>query len=271
MRALPAAFALILSLAQLAVVSPALAQSGTDDRARELFENGARLYDEGLYDEAIQAWQAAHGLSPDKHLLLFNMANAYERLGRYQEALDYLNRYRALAPNDERETLERRMRSIERRIAEIKERATSGGGGDPLLDSGQSQMTVKSTSGGGGGATTGPNPGGLALVVGGGVGLAVGGVFGGLALSERRAAQAMCVQSPGDALLCPSEAKIHIDNDRTYSLVSDIAFIAGGVALGAGVIVWVVDATSGGNKTSNLRLIPSGGPQGAAVTLTGRF
>jgi tetratricopeptide (TPR) repeat protein len=87
------------------------------ERARELYENGARLYDEGLYEEAIAAFEAAYQASglPEMH---FNIANAYERLGKWQQALDSLNRYRAFAPSEERETLDRRMRNLERRIAE---------------------------------------------------------------------------------------------------------------------------------------------------------
>ncbi|MCO4771969.1 MAG: tetratricopeptide repeat protein [Deltaproteobacteria bacterium] len=248
-----------------------IAHAAEDDRARELFENGKRLYDEGLYKDAVAAWQAAYDLSPDRHLLLFNIANAFERLGRYQEALDHLNRYRALAPADERETLERRMRSIERRMQELKDRASSEPEGDPLLDTSGSQITVKSTSGGGGGgAITGPHPAGIALIAGGGAGLAIGGVFGGLALRERASAQALCVDIASGDTLCSSDAKTHIDSDRSFSLGSDIALIAGGVALGAGVIILVVDATSGG-KTAGLQVIPSGGPSGASVTLRGRF
>jgi len=266
MRALTVALCLILGL----LLAPSLA-FGDDNRARELFENGARLYDEGLYDDAITAWQEAYRLSPDRHLLLFNMANAYERLGRYQEALDHLNRYRALAPKDERETLERRIRAIERRMAELKERAAKGSDVDPLLDTSGSQLTVTSTSSAKKGGGDGPHPAGIALLAGGGAGLAVGGIFGGLALNERASAQSLCVVTAGDATLCPTEAKEHIDQDRTYSAVGDIAMIAGGVALGAGVIVLVVEATGGGGQANNLRVLPSVGPGGAAVTFEGRF
>jgi serine/threonine protein kinase len=271
MRPLSAALALALALSPLTAATPAFAQSDTDARARELFENGARLYDEGLYNEAIAAWRAAYQLSPDKALLLYNMANAYERLGRYQEALDNLNRYRAVAPSEERETLERRMRAIERRIEELKERASSAPEGDPLLDASQSRMTVSTSSTSTAGTGAGPHPAGIALIAGGGVGLAVGGVLGGLALQQRASARALCIDVASGGTLCPSEAKAHIDQDRSLSLGGDIAMIAGGVALGAGVIILVVDATSGGAKTSALRVLPSAGPGGAAVTLSGRF
>lgn len=271
MRALPAAVALLLSLSLLGPGSVAYAQSGTESRARELFENGAQLYDEGLYDEAIAAWQAAFALSPDRPLLLYNMANAYERLGRYQEALDNLNRYRALAPSDERETLERRMRAIERRMKEQKAPASSSPEADPLPDTRGAPSTVTPPSDGGGSSAS-PNPAGIVLITLGGAGLAVGGVLGSLALTERALVRSLCVDVESGGTLCPSNAKAHIDMDRNFSLGSDIALIAGGVALGAGVIILIADATSGGKASaSNLHIVPSGGPDGAALTLMGRF
>jgi len=234
--------------------------SDSDARARELYENGARLYDEGLYEDAIAAWKAAHDLS-ERPLLLYNIANAYERIGQYQEALDHLNRYRALAPSSERETLERRMRNIERRLEE--EQAAGGG----TTDNGAASLTVVSTTTSS--APAGPHPAGVGLIVGGGVGLALGGVFGGLALDERAQARALCVEVTGQDPLCPSDAKTHADADRRYSLGGDIALAAGGVALGAGVIILIIDATS--PDKSAMRLLPSVGPSGAAVTLEGRF
>lgn len=256
--------------------TPALAQSAAQEaRAKELFENGKILYEEGQYDEAVVAWKAAYDLSPQP-LLLFNMANAYERLGRYTEALDALNRYRALAPAEERDTLERRIRNIEDRLAELRERAATGSTSDPLMDATGSQMTIttsgsKSRGGGGGGEARPPHPAGVILIGVGAGGLAAGAVLGTLARQERAEAEALCVAS-GDDLLCPAEAKEYIDRDRNLSLGGDIAFIAGGAALGAGVIILVVDAVTGGDGGSaHLQLQPSFGPDGGAVTLTGRF
>ena len=106
----------LLILLCFAAGAPALAADDADMvRARELYENGARLYEEGLYEEAIEAFEASFELS-GAHALWYNIANAQERLGRFQEALDALNRYRAFAPSEERPVLERRMRNLERRI-----------------------------------------------------------------------------------------------------------------------------------------------------------
>lgn len=259
------AVSLLLGVAGFGTAAHAQGQDSADDsdtRARELFENGARLYDEGLYEDAIAAWQAAHDLSK-KPLLLFNIANALERIGKYQQALDHLNQYRALAPSSERETLERRMRNIERRIEEEK----ANGPGDPI-EAASAPVEVKST--GTSGSVSGPHPAGIVLVIGGAAGLAVGGVLSGLALRERAAASALCVDVADGDPLCPSTAKVHLDADRSYSLGGDIALAAGGVALGAGIIVLIVEASKPTSATA-VRLTPSFGPHGAALSFEGRF
>lgn len=106
-------------------LQPLLAQAQAEDdesRARELFQNGVILYEEAQYEDAIIAWREAYRLS-EAPVLLFNISDAWERLGNLEEALSFLNRYRALAPADERETLDRRIRNLERRLAAEEERA----------------------------------------------------------------------------------------------------------------------------------------------------
>ncbi|MCA9493560.1 MAG: hypothetical protein KC621_26695 [Myxococcales bacterium] len=97
--------------------APAPVSEADLDRAMQLYKNGAALYEEGLYDQAIEAFQAAYDLS-DNPKLLFNIANAQERNGDLQASYDTLNRYRVYADETEKETLERRLRSLERRIDE---------------------------------------------------------------------------------------------------------------------------------------------------------
>lgn len=93
------------------------------EQAKLLYKNGATLYEEGLYDQAIQAFRESYELSK-KPQLLFNIANAQERKGDLQAALDSLNTYRIYATPEQQETIDRRMRALERRIEEQK---ASGG------------------------------------------------------------------------------------------------------------------------------------------------
>jgi tetratricopeptide (TPR) repeat protein len=110
----------VLALLLASWPSPGLAQEAPpadEARAKELYANGQRLYDEGYYEQAIAAWKEAYALS-SRPALLYNVSNAYERLGKLQEALDTLNLYRAFASGDEAATLDRRIAVLERRLAE---------------------------------------------------------------------------------------------------------------------------------------------------------
>lgn len=101
----------------LVSAAPALAADAPDERAVVFFENGAVLYQEGRYVEAIEAFERSYELSGEP-ALFFNIANAQERLGEPEKALDALNRYRVFAVPDERKILERRIENLERRVEE---------------------------------------------------------------------------------------------------------------------------------------------------------
>lgn len=94
------------------------AADATDmERAATLFENGARLYDEALYDQAIEAFNASYELS-GQHALLYNIANAQERAGDLEGTITTLNKYRIYASADEQAVLDRRVRTLENRLDE---------------------------------------------------------------------------------------------------------------------------------------------------------
>jgi tetratricopeptide (TPR) repeat protein len=110
----------------VALLGPALAlaqdeptPSADDERARELFQNGRVLHEEGRYEDAIAAWEEGYRLSK-RPLFLYNIGNAYEKLGDLEHAIEYFNRYRAFAPEEERVTLERKIRALEERVADAQ-------------------------------------------------------------------------------------------------------------------------------------------------------
>lgn len=185
-----------------------------DTRARELYDNGVMLYAEGRYEDAVAAWQEAYALSA-RPLLLYDMANAMERLGRFQEAIDLLGRYRAYAPASERDTLERRIRSIELRAATPP--------------------------------SAGPTPAAprrirpLPFVFGGiGVaGIAAGAAFGAGALDARREAAGHCGPA-GDSTLCTDAAETALARDRAASVAADVSFGVGALGVAVGVLTAVV-------------------------------
>jgi tetratricopeptide (TPR) repeat protein len=95
--------------------APAALSEADLERAKQLYQNGAQLYAEGVYDKAILAFQESYALTKN-HKLLFNIANAQERLGELQASVDTLNTYRIYADPAERDTLDRRIRGLEQRL-----------------------------------------------------------------------------------------------------------------------------------------------------------
>ena len=245
------------------------ARAADDTRARELYENGALLYEEGDYENAVVAWKEAYNLS-ERPLLLFNIANALERIGEWQEAHDYLNRYRAWAPAEERDTLDRRMKAIERRLEQS--RREDAANQDATTTGGDNELTTTPVGGGAVAARVGPNPGPIVLLGAGLAGVANGGVFTGLAMSARSDAAALCAAN-GDDILCPDTARQALDNDRTYSLVADISLVAGGVTAAAGLVLAIVDGVQRGSnkKATAIRIIPGASPEGGSVVLVAEF
>ena len=90
--------ALVFAVAMGAAGTVAWAQpddqssDGQDARARALYKEADADYAAGRYEEAAAKFTEAYELSK-RSALLFNVANAYERMGEYQKAADNLKRY----------------------------------------------------------------------------------------------------------------------------------------------------------------------------------
>lgn len=93
--------------------SPALAQDANEQEAAALYEQGARAYADEDYTAAIDAWQEAYILS-GRAEFLFNIANAYERMGDLDSAMEYLVRYRDEGSEEQRDMIDKRIRELEK-------------------------------------------------------------------------------------------------------------------------------------------------------------
>jgi hypothetical protein len=78
-------------------VSPVFAQSARDFITD--FDTANRLYEEGRYREAIQAYQTM-GTNSDFASVHFNLGNAFYQAGQRGQAIAQYHRARALAPRD---------------------------------------------------------------------------------------------------------------------------------------------------------------------------
>jgi len=265
--------ACLLASFTTALALPALALAEDSDlRAKELYRNGERLYEEGLYEDAIVAWELAYELSK-RPLLLYNMANALERIGLWDEALRRINQYRALAPEDERETLDRRMRAIERRLDKKHEADAARRAEEDILRAKPGSGTTNNS------VTLRPRPqrpegpptGAIVLMALGSSGMTAGGFLGGFALEARSEAAVLC-SGVGEVVLCPESAGSFLTRDASLSLGADISLIAGGATLGAGIVLSILDSQGLlPGQTRRVVLIPSAGPGQASLSLAGTF
>jgi tetratricopeptide (TPR) repeat protein len=86
--------------------------------AEALFNQGARAYQEGRYEDAVEAFLAAYAKDPHP-LLFYNVAQAYERLGDVRNALRAYRDYLRHKPNEQdRNIVETRIRNLEKRLRE---------------------------------------------------------------------------------------------------------------------------------------------------------
>jgi hypothetical protein len=108
----------------------------------------------------------------------------------------------------------------------------------------------------------------LATYIGGGVGVAgilVGGVTGLLAISNKNAAAAHCVDGE-----CPRSTWSDLDRARTMATVSTVGFVVGVVGFAAGASALLLREEPEPERRS-VEVTPSLSPRGGSLTVSGRF
>ncbi|MED5374628.1 MAG: hypothetical protein VX899_26660 [Myxococcota bacterium] len=198
----------------LALVAPAVAQESSDEEAKELYAKGEAAYADQEYEQALTYWQAAYDLS-ERPLILYNMAAAYEKLGRYPEAIAALDEYWRYAPESERGIIERRISQLEAKLPEGTESPSDHGGG------------------GGGGLSFDP---GWLLVGAGTAAIATGATFGVMSRQAGATLSESCVDG-----LCLERNQVDVESNRKQAMIADIAMAGGIVLAGSGVALVLVD------------------------------
>jgi len=244
----------------------------SDERARELFRRGDQRYANGEYEEALGDFRAAHELS-GRQGLLFNMANALEKLGRDAEALEALEAYLPHAPEARRAEVESRIAALRERVGETPPPPEPPPPEPPAPKPPTPVAAPEPTP------PVTPAPifdtptptsrvAGYVLLGAGGAGVVLGAVFGGMALSARGDAEDACPEVDGQRR-CLVEAADALDDDDTFSLASDVSFgvgIAAGL-LGAGLVIH--SFMNDESETASLTLTT--GPSGGEVRTVVRF
>jgi len=85
--------------------------------AKEHFINGQEYYEQGRYKEAVEEFQKAYDLDP-RPLLLYNIAQAYEKLGNLPKSVDYLKQFlKKDTQKTDTKTVQNKIANLEARIA----------------------------------------------------------------------------------------------------------------------------------------------------------
>jgi tetratricopeptide (TPR) repeat protein len=263
---------LALILAVAVTLAPALAAgrgtpSATDRKARALFLEGERHYAAKRYREAIELFERAYTLS-ERAGLLYNLGNAYERIGDAENAVKYLRLYLKSPRARGRITVQERIRRLEetleqRRLEEQKAREQR-----PPPASGPSSRPSPRPSPG----PPAPAPGrsnlpAYLLLAGGALALSGALAFGIVSLNAGGEAEELCTSGG----LCRDEARDALDRERSFALATDICIGVGVVAAGVGAYLLFRgrgrERAHGGAPT----LTPTVVSGGAVMELSGVF
>lgn len=256
MRVLAVFFAtLVISLGAAPSLAQRASASASDERARELYLLGDDLYSQGRYEEALAAFEESYRLS-ERPLLLFNIANAQERSGQWQGAIESLERYLPHADEAERSRVESRIESLRRRVERL-EAMNQVPEGQPDVTPEEPEEEPRSLAG----------P--LVLATGGAL-LAGGVVSAILAKGARDALESDCTVIEGRRL-CPDTSAGDRDRDLRASVFADVLFVASAAALGVGLWLLLRSDDEDDESEPAVDVSAAVGRDAAALVLRGRF
>jgi len=231
----------------LAPATPALAQPKKppaakpevkNNEAKKLFDDGAAAYTQGNYEAAIDAWSKAYEISK-KPLIFESIANAYERLGEAKKAREYLSKWRDVAPKDEQDLLDARIKNLDARVVRDEEIETARKTEAEKAKKGEDDRERQRKAGGGGGTSV---PGVILLGVGGAA-VAVGVTLDIIAGIRRPAVDSACAVVDG-ANICKASSRDAITSSNSLALAGDILWIVGAAAAAGGAVLVITHKPS---------------------------
>ena len=216
-------FAMILTLAAPAAWAQPQPQapsaaSFTEIQSRSLFMQARALAAEGKWAAACPLFQQAHDLNATGGTAL-QLANCYERTEQLDKARVY---YRFILDHRADEKVTERITIAEERLAALEPKTPDPVPTPDPVDEGGAARTA-----------------GIVMVGAGGVGLAVGTIFGVLALAQAGDVKDRCVDS-----VCPTDQRAEADAAMTKGWVSTVAFGVGIVAVTTGALLLLINRPS---------------------------
>ena len=251
-------------------------QPPDDERARSLFIEGEAHYAAGRYELAAERYLQAYELS-QRPELLFNLGNAYERLGDYARAAQYLSQYVASPRARDVVSVRERIRRLEAAAAEQQRRAQEEQEQQQVPPDDSADRADRADRA----VTTSPKPapaGGRSgratwWLIGSGASAAGAIGMGLLALNAGNNAARRCADTGRP--VCLDTASSALTQETVFAISADVLAVATVVTAGVGIYLLFQDDGRGDGETerpaTTTRLAPTFGPDGLGVSLSGRF
>ncbi len=263
------AVAIVLTLAIDLAALPASAQqqplpqpADEDTRAKELFLEGEAHYAAGRYEQAAERYLEAYELS-QRPELLFNVGNAYERLGDYEKAAEYLSQYADNPRARDVVSVRERIRRLEAAAAEQKRRTQQEPPPAPGPDSAVAEPAAPRP------ASEGGTKRATWWLIGSGASAAGAVAMGLLALNAGNNAARNC--SDTGRPVCLDTASSSLAQETFFAIGADVFAVATVVTAGVGIYLLFQDDEETARPATATRLVPTLGPDGLGVSLSGRF
>jgi tetratricopeptide (TPR) repeat protein len=278
MRPILAALVTVAAFAiPLAPSAPALAQRKPDrsagkpdpklTEAKKLFDDGADAYTQGNYDAAIAAWTKSYEISK-RPLIFESIANAYERLGNPRKAREFLGRWREVAPAEEHDILDARLKNLDARVAREDEQEAARKAEEEKAKEKEQRERARIEPKGEAKGTSLSVPG-LVLAGGGGVAVIIGVTLDIVASQNRPDAKACAVDKDGQ--ICLSSARSQINSSNTFATVGDILWITGAAATAAGLVMIFTYKSKTPEQAPQTTFAPAVTPRSAGLLIEHRF
>jgi tetratricopeptide (TPR) repeat protein len=244
----------------------ARAQDDKTERARVHLKAAVAYYDEARYDDAAREMEVAYELKPLPDLQ-YNLAQCYERLGRYERAANAYEQYLKGNPtaNDRK--------VVQTRIANLRQRAAAVATGSQAPPPPPQEKVVFKTIVVYKQAPAPPGRGVRIAAYGLGV-LALGALGSGISFAVLAKQQADIVTNGGSTTSMPppfdGPKRDAQKAGQADVIVSAVSFAVAGLCAGGAVGLYLL-----GNKIDKeapkLTLAPSPLPSGVSLLLAGRF
>jgi tetratricopeptide (TPR) repeat protein len=229
--------------------------------AKRLFNQARLAYQNGDYEEAIIKWQQSYDLS--KEALIFeSIANAYERLGKMDKALENLKKWRQSAPWKEHKALDSRIQRLEERVKadeaerkkkdELDRQRRERDDAEAKRKREEDERKQQDARG----------PSGKAILsyslMGVGGALVIAGVTLDVVAGLKRPNKATACAEANGQLLCKEADRAAIQQTNAMAIAGDVGWIVGGASVVTGLVLLftVAPRSDGGDKAQPTAVLP---------------